>query len=493
MKGKDLESEFYMLLDGCEVLLTTLPDGGQHRVTASGALSLVKTLSMTSGVHLNVNPRRAGLPASRRGGDDDVDGLAAIVVDMDVTGPTHTDNALPKTKDEAMSFLDSLPIKPSAYVDSGYGIHGYFFFEQVVSLADPNTRKRVQGVLCGFGQMVTSEAAKRGWKQDNVFNLSHMFRAPGSFNDKLDPPVPCKVTLINDNRYTLDDFAPFYGEPQAATQPAVFEADPEQYGSAQRIMDRCAFVQKMLNDPDGVSEPEWKAMCDNIALVPDGPKLFHEWSAKYHNYSYNETERKIERSKMVQRPETCIYIQGHFNPNCPKGGCGVKAPVVLARLTYKEQLEALLTKSDLGGNELLSEEVLKLAAYAKDREHGLYVQLKQRVKAAKIGLRDFDRAVQGVALPPVAPASSVRKAISLNGLDLHGAVVPAGYDITFSDGITATAETKSGISKRRLCSQPVVVTARLENIDTGEEMLEITFLRNGKWKTVHALRSNLLN
>lgn len=183
-----------------------------------------------------------------------------------------------------------------------------------------------------------------------------MFRAPGSLNRKLDPPVPCNVISLNDNRYVLDDFAPFYAEPQA-TQPTAFEMDPEKYGSAQRIMDRCVFAQKMLNDPNNVSEPEWKALCDNIALVPDGPKYFHEWSSKRSKYSYDETEKKIQRSQMVKCPETCEYIQKHFSPNCPKEGCGVKAPIVLARLTYKEQIEDLLTKSDLKSDEFLSEKV----------------------------------------------------------------------------------------------------------------------------------------
>jgi len=488
---KNLEPEFYNLLGPNAVLLTTLPDGAQHPTTASDAPALVKKLGTDHDVHVNVNPRRAGLPPALRGGDDDVDGLAAFVVDMDVFGPTHKDPALPKSKDEVMAFFDTLPIKPSAYVDSGYGIHGYYFFESVISLVDPDTRKRVQGLLDGFGQMVTNEAAKRGWKQDNVFSLSHMFRAPGSLNHKLDPPVPCSVMSINSKRYTLDDFAPFYTEPQEV-QVTTFEADPDQYGSAQRIMDRCSFVQRMLNDPNGVSEPEWKAMCDNISLVPDGPERFHEWSAKYNNYSYEETEAKIRRSQKVKCPETCKYIQEHFGPNCPNGGCGVKAPVVLAKLTAKERLEALLDKPDVKSDEFLSEKALKLAAYAKDRLPALYGKLKQQVKAAGVGLRDFERAVRAAAAPIAAPAPG-QSTISLNGLDLHGAVAPSGYEVTFSHGITAVVATKDSISHKCLCSQPVVITARLENIDTKKEMLDITFLRNGKWKTVRALRSSLLN
>ena len=245
---RNLESEFYNLFGGGEALFTTLPDEKQYPGPTSEAPVFVELMSASYDVYLNVNPRRAGLPLTVRGGDDDVDGLAAIVVDMDVTGPTHKETALPQSKDDAMAFLDSLPVKPSAYVDSGYGIHGYYIFEPVIDLTDPDTRKRVQGILEGFGRMVKDEAAKKGWKHDNVFSLSHMFRAPGSLNRKLDPPVPCKVILINGKRYTLDDFASFYLEP-LTVQPVVFEADPDQYGSAQRIMDRCAFVQKLLNDP----------------------------------------------------------------------------------------------------------------------------------------------------------------------------------------------------------------------------------------------------
>lgn len=300
---KNRVAEFYGLFGGGEVSLTILPDGAQCSVPASDAPVFVELMSAGYDVYFNVNPRRAGLPPTVRGGDDDVDGLAAIVVDVNVTGPTHKDAALPQSKDDAMAFLDSLPVKPSANVDSGDGIQSYYIFEPVIDLTDPDVRKQVEGILEGFGQMVASEAAKKGWKQDNVFRLSHMFRAPGSLNRELDPPVPCKVILISGKRYTLDDFSPFYVEPQAV-QPEAFETDPDQYGSAQRIMDRCAFVQKMLNAPDDVSEPELKAMCDNIALVPDGPEHFHEWSSKHSNYSQEETEAKIQRSQEAKCPET---------------------------------------------------------------------------------------------------------------------------------------------------------------------------------------------
>ena len=55
-----------------------------------------------------------------------------------------------------------------------------------------------------------------------------------------------------------------------------FEVDERVVGSADRIMEHCPFVRKMLDDPNAVTEPEWKAACDNISLASDGPDRFHD-------------------------------------------------------------------------------------------------------------------------------------------------------------------------------------------------------------------------
>lgn len=44
-----------------------------------------------------------------------------------------------------------------------------------------------------------------------------------------------------------------------------------------------------------------------------------------------------------------------------------------------------------------------------------------------------------------------------------------------------------------LCGEPVVITSRPENIDTGQEMTELAFFRNRRWKTLRAPRSGIFN
>lgn len=486
------DREFYKLF-GDAVIITTLPDRKHYRVPAGGVYDRVVELGKSRNVYINPNTRRADLPPYLRGEDDDVETLIAFVSDVDVHGPAHKETELPPDKAAAMAFLDEMKIKPTGFVDSGYGIYGYYLFKEPVSLADDKTQERAKGLLRGFGKLLMEEAAKRGWKLDNVYNISHMFRAPGSLNHKLDEPVPCRVLSFDGPLHALEDFSEYYElSPSSDREP--FEADPETTGSASRIIERCAFVQKLKNDPNGVTEPEWKAMCDNISIVPDGAELFHEWSALYDGYSEEETERKIQRSQKVKRPVTCRYIRVNLCFDCPAGGCGVKAPVVHALLSLHEQLEILLTKKKIDGDEALDDRTLRLAVYAKGKAPALYARLKQLIKTSGVGIRDFERAVKFTADKAVEPEfDSMQAEINLNGIDLNGAVEPAGYQISIEEGVCSTAYINGVPIKSNLCHQPVVITARLENIDSGMEMMELAFMRNGKWKTLRAPRSNLFN
>jgi putative DNA primase/helicase len=484
--------EFYALF-GDEVIITTLPDRKHYRIPAGEVTDRVAELGLGRNVYINPNPRRADLPAHLRGEDDDVERLIVIVADVDVFGPAHKENDLPPDKTSAMAFLNEMKIKPTGFVDSGYGIYGYYLFKAPIRLSDEETLDRAKGINRGFGRMLIDEATKRGWKLDNVYNISHMFRAPGSLNHKLDEPVPCEIISFDGPRYTIEDFAEYYEKaPSFDREP--FEADPESVGSASRIMERCAFVQKLKDDPNGVTEPEWKAMCDNISLVPDGAELFHEWSALYDGYSFEETERKIARSQKVKRPVTCRYIKENLCFNCPEGGCGVKAPIVHALLSPHEQLEMLLSKKSMDEETALADRTLALAVYARDNAPALYARLKQLIRTSGVGIRDFENVVKFTAKKAVEPKfDSVQAEISLDGIDLHGAVEPAGYEISIDDGVCSTATINGYPVKTKLCNQPIVITARLENIDSGTEMMELAFMRNGKWKNLRAPRSSLFN
>jgi hypothetical protein len=214
---------------------------------------------------------------------------------------------------------------------------------------------------------------------------------------------------------------------------------------------------------------------------------FHEWSSPYSNYSYEETEYKIQRAIAAKKPCTCKYICEKLGFNCPEGGCGVKAPVVFSLYTKEEQIHNLLNKDTLTAEDVLEEYALKLAAYAKEHCPADYSRLKLRVKKTGVGLRDFEHAVRS-EIEKFTPLefNVVPSEIVLDGIELGGAKEPTGYTLSLEDGVKSVCYEESVPVNVCLCHETVVITGRLENIDTGQEKMELSYYRNSRWKTLIA-------
>lgn len=450
----------------------------------------------TENVFLNPNSRRADLPPGARGSDDDITSVIAFVADVDVLGPAHKEQNLPPTKEAAIDAINEASIKPSVIVDSGYGIYAYYFFENPIDVIDEESRKYVSSLYKGFGKYLADMFEEKGWKLDPVFNLSHMFRAPGSLNHKLDNEKPeCRVTIDNGIFYSIEDFEPYYIKPVQADIP--FEADAREVGSADRMYDNCAFIQKMVKEPNAVTEPEWKAELSNIVLASDGVEKAHEWSSLYDGYSYEETEAKAQQCQKAKKPCTCFYIKNTLGFQCPEGGCGVRAPIVFARYTKAEQLQNWLSKETVSVEDILEPYAIGLLAYAKDNCPVEYIKVKEVVKKAGIGLRDFERmlkqhsekARQDAALEfDIEPTE-----VKLKGIDTHGAMTPKGYRISDEDGVEIIRSEEGVEIATTLCNEPLIISKCTENVDNGTEKFELSFHRNNKWKKVVISRANALN
>ena len=273
-----------------------------------------------------------------------------------------------------------------------------------------------------------------------------------------------------------------------------FEADERVIGSADRIMDGCLFCRKMLDDPNAVTEPEWKAQGSNIVLAADGAEKFHEYSSLYNGYSMDETDYKIRRCLEAKKPCTCRYIRENLGFPCPEGGCGVKAPVVFALLSKKEQLEAVLQKERLSAGEVYDPYLLRLAAYARNSLPAEYGKMKLKIREIGVSLRDFERAVRAEAEAMAEPEFEIEPTeINLEGLQTPGAMEPQGYRISIEEGVNSICYENGVGFPVNLCHEPVVISRRLENIDTGRERLVLSHYRNHRWKEIVAPRSVIFN
>ena len=129
---------------GCIFTLCEIPKGGvklnpYHCESISEVLTQAEALShnhvyLTTGVY-------STKPAKGRGTATDVTGLSYFWMDIDHAGGVHKKAGLP-TKEQALTFIDSLPLKASIIVDSGGGFYPIWAFDKPLIFANDADRAK---------------------------------------------------------------------------------------------------------------------------------------------------------------------------------------------------------------------------------------------------------------------------------------------------------------------------------------------------------------
>lgn len=147
-----------------------------------------------------------GVRGEKRGSADCVSSLSSVWVDIDFK---RTDES------EALKRLGELPTKPSATIQSGGGIHAYWFLREP---AAPSDFPRLRAVNRAIVKAVGGDPA--------ACDPARIMRVPGTMNVKYDPPRPCSIiSFFPEHLYSLSDFdyLPQPEDPQAAQPREVAE------------------------------------------------------------------------------------------------------------------------------------------------------------------------------------------------------------------------------------------------------------------------------
>jgi len=83
--------------------------------------------------------------------------------------------------------------------------------------------------------------------------------------------------------------------------------------------------------------------------------------------------------------------------------------------------------------------------------------------------------------------------LELNNINLCGAVIPKKWQVTLGGGVRRIVMSKDGENEIIACPDPVVITRRLVNLDDGKERLELSFYKDGRWKSVIGNRTQIYN
>ena len=199
-------------------------------------------------------------------------------------------------------------------------------------------------------------------------------------------------------------------------------------------VEKCEFIKYCKDNSENLPEPLWHAMITNLAPLKNSSNAIHEFSRSYSKYSFDETERKIQRAIIENKPHTCEYIRENLNFDCNKN-CHVKAPIVYGLPSFEERISEIISSDKINVDEILSKENLKICAWAKLNLPSEYVRLKAKLKG-KVNLKDFEKTIRfeskkkdendfhGNLIP-----------LDLKDINLSGAVVPSGWKVSMKQGI----------------------------------------------------------
>jgi hypothetical protein len=83
-----------------------------------------------------------------------------------------------------------------------------------------------------------------------------------------------------------------------------------------RIFVNCKFLQHCYNQAEILSEPEWFSMISILAPINGGDEIIHKLSEPYYNYSFDETQKKIEYAREFGCSQTCKYLSDTYPEIC---------------------------------------------------------------------------------------------------------------------------------------------------------------------------------
>jgi hypothetical protein len=160
----------------------------------------------TQDTYIGCGTSRKKTPQNRRCKADEISGLPAVWLDVDILDPAHQKKNLPADEKQAMNLIEEFPLKPTMIVHSGHGYQCWWVFKKFIVLENQRMRKEFAEMVHRFTWHMRDAARSREFDLDMTFDLSRVFRLPGGRNYKSDPPKPVTLQHCSQDFYTPNQF-----------------------------------------------------------------------------------------------------------------------------------------------------------------------------------------------------------------------------------------------------------------------------------------------
>lgn len=478
--------------------LWTLPDKRTQVFPCANAPEIAQAARKESEAHndvyYSVGVSERPFRPYERAKSSDIVSIPGLWVDIDIAGDGHAAKALPPDYAAARALLPEM-LDPSMVVHSGYGLHAYYLFRELLDTRTNEEQSTAQDLLRRLQGAVRARAEEKGWHVDSVPDLCRILRVPGTLNRKGGGAVPCVVAEYSEGlRYNAEDFdvLPPVEAVSKTERTETFERRPTD-GDAQLMVANCTFLQHFQQDYKTLPEPIWKAACTNLMRGVGGEEiilpLVKEWLGA--KFSEDDTRKKLAHYLNECTPQTCTHIQTDLGfkgcVDCP----GIKSPCAWSLGKVPQAIAKLRQIALPNAENTLNEETIGALALVK-KENGLeYARFKERCKG-NVNLNDLQRevkraqasqaglsVVEGGALEAGQRLGDIttRTFVPDTPLDL---AVPANFSYG-ADGVYEVRMTEVGQVQRLAAGTPVIISEKQYNVDTQTEKIQISFRYYDHW------------
>lgn len=189
---------------------------------------------------------------------DRIGGMPGLWLDLDLKDPlAHKKENLPETEEDIQKIIAKFPLKPSIVVHSGHGQQFWWKFKKFWAFTTDEERQRAADIAHRFTYTMREHARSFFYDVDMTFDLSRVFRIPGCFNYKSDPPIPTKLIHCNGKAYDPEEFVPYIVK-ALPNRPAVKPTE-----SVNFKIDPAADVPAMKLEALCLAEPRFKRSWDH--------------------------------------------------------------------------------------------------------------------------------------------------------------------------------------------------------------------------------------
>ena len=478
-----------------------------------------------------VNPVSVKPIDSKRGDETTVSYQTAIVVDIDIRSDAHKSDNLAADFDEAKLFL---PFTPSIIIDSGYGLHAYYIWEEPLAITDDN-REEIKQRNNLLIELVRQKA--NGKKIDGVGDLPRILRTPGTFNYKLgkDNAPLCHIVEINDVRFTPEQFDKKLNALYVEKKPEPKLTHQQDFDFPDDNPDLKEFRIRRMLDYINVVDGEYDKWLDvGFALYNEGMAMadWKQWSRTQPEFKEGECESKWKGfkpnggitigtlyqwavkdgydEKETQRewyqlhPESATQQKTHASQIDSLKAELRKNTQALAdfKTEKKSALEQLSTIKTFDSATVFDEKNITAAAFARLFDKKSFSDLKREIKlfgdkhkekkasvndwladvkdkASEISSRQNDLLVRRNEIQAQINALSF---IADNDL-LKSFTFPDGYSVSAQNGITKI----EGEKAIQVCRRPIVIKAKTYSVEEKKYKVIISYMTTtGRWKNLPA-------